>query len=113
MRRRCGITLIRLVVVITVIAVLIDRRSASSSVSARGSSWYISVFDLVKTNPPGPEKGEAIDLRMVIGVLDSHVGVAGRHPPHGNLPSTDGEFVDACFLDGVFPYLKAPLSRSN
>ncbi len=66
--------------------------------------------------PNGRRPGDDVvdmSLRVVMGVLYPDAGVPGGCAPHGNLPFTDGAYVDASFFDGVFPYLKAPLAGSN
>lgn len=45
-----------------------------------------------------------ISLRAVMGVL-----LPLDQAPSGQLPYTDGAFVDASFFDQTFPYIKAPL----
>lgn len=48
-----------------------------------------------------------IELRVAMGaLLDSTVA------PAGNLPLTDGAFVDASFFDARFPYLRTPVPGS-
>jgi hypothetical protein len=48
-----------------------------------------------------------ISLRAVMGVLlDNTVA------PSGQLPYTDGAFVDATFFDATFPYLRTPIGGS-
>jgi len=48
-----------------------------------------------------------IELRVAMGaLLDATVA------PAGNLPLTDGAFVDASFFDTAFPYLRTPLPGS-
>jgi hypothetical protein len=48
-----------------------------------------------------------ISLRAVMGVLlDNTVA------PSGQLPYTDGAFVDATFFDTTFPYLRTPIGGS-
>ncbi len=48
-----------------------------------------------------------IELRVAMGAL-----LPADQAPSGNLPYTDGAFVDASFFDTVFPYLKTPLPGS-
>jgi hypothetical protein len=48
-----------------------------------------------------------IALRAVMGVLLDETDA-----PAGQLPYTDGAFVDASFFDESFPYLKTPLAGS-
>ncbi len=48
-----------------------------------------------------------IELRVVMGVL-----LPKDQAPSGQLPFTDGAFVDAGFFDDEFPYLRSPLAGS-
>ena len=57
-----------------------------------------------------------IELRVAMGVLcHAFPGAFGCSPvdaPSGNLPFTDGAFIDASFFNNTFPYLKTPLRGS-
>jgi hypothetical protein len=56
-----------------------------------------------------------IELRVAMGLLcHAFPGVFCQpaDAPSGNLPYTDGAFLDASFVDGAFPYLKTPLAGS-
>ena len=57
-----------------------------------------------------------IELRVAMGLLcHAFPGVFGCDPadaPSGNLPFTDGAFVDASFFDEAFPYLTTPIGGS-
>lgn len=53
-----------------------------------------------------------ISLRVVMGALISNAGDPGSCAPSGNLPYTDGAFMNASMYDSVFPYLKTPISSS-
>jgi hypothetical protein len=53
-----------------------------------------------------------ISLRAVMGAIIPNAGQPGSCAPQGNLPFTDGAFVDASNYDNVFPYLRKPLSSS-
>lgn len=57
-----------------------------------------------------------IELRVAMGVLcHAFPGTFGCVPadaPSGNMPFTDGAFVDASFFDTTFPYLRDPLPGS-
>jgi hypothetical protein len=46
-----------------------------------------------------------IALRVVMGKL-----LSAQQAPSGQLPFTDGAYVDASFFDSAFPYLKDPLA---
>lgn len=48
-----------------------------------------------------------IELRVAMGVL-----LPKDQAPSGQLPFTDGAYVDASFFDDEFPYLRAPLAGS-
>ena len=48
-----------------------------------------------------------IALRVVMGVL-----LTTEQAPAGQLPFTDGAFIDASFFDDAFPYLRDPLPGS-
>ncbi len=48
-----------------------------------------------------------IELRVAMGVL-----LAPADAPSGQLPFTDGAFVDDSFFDETFPYLRTPLAGS-
>jgi hypothetical protein len=48
-----------------------------------------------------------IELRVAMGVL-----LPLADAPAGQLPYTDGAFVDAGFFDPAFPYLRTPLGGS-
>jgi hypothetical protein len=48
-----------------------------------------------------------IALRVVMGVL-----LEEDVAPAGQLPFTDGVYIDASFFDAGFPYLRAPLPGS-
>lgn len=54
-----------------------------------------------------------IELRVAMGALcHAFPGTFGCGPadaPSGNLPFTDGAFVDSSFFDATFPYLRTPL----
>lgn len=53
-----------------------------------------------------------ISLRVVMGALIPNAGDPGSCAPSGNLPYTDGAFMNAAMYDSVFPYLKTPVSSS-
>ncbi len=57
-----------------------------------------------------------IELRVAMGALCHAVpGAFGCGPadaPSGNLPFTDGAFLDSSFFDNAFPYLRTPLRGS-
>ncbi len=53
-----------------------------------------------------------IELRVVLGALYADAGVPGGCAPHGNLPVTDGAFVDSSFFFTSFPYVKTPIPGS-
>ncbi|MCC7291654.1 MAG: DUF4331 domain-containing protein [Phycisphaerales bacterium] len=48
-----------------------------------------------------------IELRVAMGVL-----LPIEQAPSGQLPFTDGAYVDSSYFDAVFPYLKTPLAGS-
>lgn len=48
-----------------------------------------------------------IELRVAMGKL-----LPKEQAPSGQLPLTDGAFVDASYFDEVFPYLRSPLAGS-
>jgi hypothetical protein len=48
-----------------------------------------------------------IELRVAMGVL-----LSATDAPSGNLPYTDGAFLDDSFFDATFPYLRTPLAGS-
>ena len=48
-----------------------------------------------------------IELRVAMGVL-----LSATDAPSGQLPFTDGAFVDDSFFDDTFPYLRTPLAGS-
>lgn len=57
--------------------------------------------------PNGRRLGDDVvdmSLRVVMGVL-----LSPTDAPAGQLPYTDGAFVDASFFDDVFPYVRTPL----
>ncbi|HVS62408.1 MAG TPA: DUF4331 domain-containing protein [Thermoanaerobaculia bacterium] len=64
---------------------------------------------------PGDDVVDVV-LRVAMGLLcHAFPGAFGCGPadaPSGNLPFTDGAFVDATFFDGSFPYLRTPLPGS-
>lgn len=57
-----------------------------------------------------------IELRVAMGALcHAFPGAFACGPadaPSGNLPFTDGAFIDSSFFDGAFPYLRTPLRGS-
>lgn len=57
-----------------------------------------------------------ITLRVAMGALcHAFPGTFGCGPadaPSGNLPFTDGAFIDSSFFNGTFPYLRTPLRGS-
>jgi len=53
-----------------------------------------------------------IELRVVMGVLYPDAGVGGGCAPQGNLPFTDGAFVDSSAFFTSFPYVKTPIPGS-
>jgi hypothetical protein len=53
-----------------------------------------------------------ISLRAVMGVLLPNAGQPGSCAPSGNLPYTDGAFIDANRFGATFPYLRSPLASS-
>lgn len=56
-----------------------------------------------------------IELRVAMGVLCHALPGAFCDPadaPSGNLPYTDGAFIDASFFDNAFPYVRTPLPGS-
>lgn len=57
-----------------------------------------------------------IELRVAMGALcHAFPGAFGCGPadaPSGNLPFTDGAYIDSTFFDGTFPYLRTPLRGS-
>jgi hypothetical protein len=50
-----------------------------------------------------------IELRVAMGVL---FGPGAPEAPSGQLPYTDGAFLDDSFFDETFPYLRTPLAGS-
>jgi hypothetical protein len=48
-----------------------------------------------------------IELRVAMGKL-----LPAAKAPSGQLPFTDGAYVDATFFDETFPYLRSPLAGS-
>ncbi|MCC6425243.1 MAG: DUF4331 domain-containing protein [Phycisphaerales bacterium] len=66
--------------------------------------------------PNGRRLGDDVvdmSLRVVMGVLYPDAGVPGGCAPHGNLPLTDGAFVDASYFDNAFPYVRNPIPGAN
>ncbi len=53
-----------------------------------------------------------ISLRVVMGVLFPDAGQPGGCAPGGLLPLTDGAFHNDQNYDGMFPYLRTPISAS-
>ncbi|MFN0133375.1 MAG: DUF4331 domain-containing protein [Phycisphaerales bacterium] len=53
-----------------------------------------------------------ISLRVVVGALIPNAGQPGSCAPGGNLPLTDGAFVNDANYFPTFPYLKTPISSS-
>jgi hypothetical protein len=80
--------------------------------TARGAQNNLGVIggDLAGF-PNGRRPGDDvvdIELRVAMGVLLPLVDA-----PSGQLPYTDGAYVDDSFFDAVFPYLKTPLAGAT
>jgi hypothetical protein len=53
-----------------------------------------------------------ISLRAVMGVLSPDAGQPNGCAPQGNLPFTDGAYIDDSFFSASFPYLANPIPGS-
>jgi len=65
--------------------------------------------------PNGRRPGDDVvdvALRVVMGALYPDAGEPDGCAPHGNLPFTDGAFVDDQAFDAAFPYLATPIPGS-
>lgn len=86
------------------------------AVTPRGSQNPLGVIagDL-SGFPNGRRPGDDVvdvALRVVMGVLSPGAGQAGGCAPGGNLPLTDGAFVNDAMFGGAFPYLNTPVTSS-
>jgi hypothetical protein len=87
------------------------RLNTGANPTAAGSQSRLGVLggDLAGF-PNGRRPGDDVvdmSLRVVMGVL-----LPLSSAPSGQLPYTDGAFVDATFFDAAWPYLKSPLPGS-
>ncbi len=85
-------------------------------ITPRGSQSRLGVLggDL-QGYPNGRRPGDDvvdISLRVVMGALYPDAGVPGGCAPQGNLPFTDGAFIDDSFFGNQFPYINTPLPGS-
>ncbi len=53
-----------------------------------------------------------IALRVVMGALVPNAGQPGSCAPAGNLPLSDGAYIDDSFFASSFPYLRTPVASS-
>ncbi|MFZ4573413.1 MAG: DUF4331 domain-containing protein [Phycisphaerales bacterium] len=86
------------------------------AIRPRGSQSRMGVLggDL-QGYPNGRRPGDDvvdISLRVVMGVLYPDAGQPGGCAPQGNLPFTDGAYLDDSFFGNSFPYLATPISGS-
>jgi len=86
------------------------------AITPRGSQSRMGVLggDL-QGYPNGRRPGDDvvdISLRVVMGVLYPDAGQPGGCAPQGNLPFTDGAYIDDSFFDNVFPYIRTPIPGS-
>lgn len=93
-----------------------DPNAGGIPITARGSQSRMGVLggDL-QGYPNGRRPGDDvvdISLRAVMGVLYPDAGQPGGCAPQGNLPFTDGAYIDDSFFGNQFPYLGIPIPGS-
>ena len=93
-----------------------DAMSGGIAIRPRGMQSRMGVLggDL-QGYPNGRRPGDDvvdISLRAVMGVLSPDAGQPNGCAPQGNLPFTDGAYIDDSFFSASFPYLADPIPGS-
>jgi len=92
------------------------RLNTSIAARAAASQNRLGVLGLDLAGfPNGRRPGDDvvdISLRAVMGAVIPNAGMPGSCAPSGNLPFTDGTFIDATRFGSAFPYLVSPLPGS-